>query len=57
VDEMNRKVKRDMQEATPPFVGASGLMSTQSFAALAVVVAGTRKIILPEITCVRKVAL
>jgi hypothetical protein len=54
---MNKKVKREMPGSTPPFIGASGLMSTQSFAALAVVVAGTRKIILPEITCVRKVAL
>jgi hypothetical protein len=57
VDEMNKKVKREMLGSTPPFVGASGPMSTQSFAALAVVVAGTRKIILPEITCLRKVAL
>jgi hypothetical protein len=57
VDEMNRKVKKNMQEATPPFVGASGPMSAQSYAVLAMVAAGTRKIILPEITCLRKVAL
>jgi hypothetical protein len=57
VDEMNKKVKREMPGSTPPFIGASGLMSTQSFAALANVVAGTRKIILPEISCFRKVAL
>jgi hypothetical protein len=54
---MNRKVKKNMQEATPPFVGASGPMSAQSYAVLAMVAAGTRKIILPEITCLRKVAL
>jgi hypothetical protein len=58
VDEMNKKVKRDMPGSTPSFVGASGPMSTQSCAALAMVAPGMRrKIILPEIICFRKVAL
>ena len=58
VDDINKEVKKEMPGSTPPFVGASGPMSPQSCAALARVVSGIlRKMILPEITCFRKVAL
>jgi hypothetical protein len=55
---MNEKAKRDMPGSTPPFVGSERVLSAQSHAALAAMVAGIRrKIILPEIICFRKVAL
>jgi hypothetical protein len=57
-DQMNESAKRDIPGSTPPFVGSGRVMSPQSYAALAAMAAGIRQeIILPEITCFRKVAL
>jgi hypothetical protein len=54
---MNEKAKRNMLGSTPPFVGSGRVISAQSYAALAAMLAGIRrKIILPEIICFRKVA-
>jgi hypothetical protein len=56
-DQMKENAKREMLDAVDPVLGATWAMSEQRCAGLAGMAVGIRrKIMLPEISCFRKVA-